>query len=68
MVNVHCKFHVVTNCLLQGDPLKALPRHVTFTQNDETCGSIEPLQPYPIVAAHALIQIGTTVISAFVYR
>jgi hypothetical protein len=33
-------------------------------QNDETNVSIEFLQPYPVVAADALLEIGTTVISA----
>jgi hypothetical protein len=31
-------------------------------QNDETNGSIEFLQPYPVVAADALLEIGTAVI------
>jgi hypothetical protein len=33
-------------------------------QNDETNGNIEFLQPYPVVAADALFEIGTAVISA----
>jgi hypothetical protein len=33
-------------------------------QNDETNGNIEFLKPYPVVAADALLQIGTAVISA----
>jgi hypothetical protein len=36
-----------------------------FTQkNDETNGNIEFLQKYPVVAANALLEIGTAVISA----
>jgi hypothetical protein len=31
-------------------------------QNDETNGNIEFLQPYPVVAADALFEIGTAVI------
>jgi hypothetical protein len=31
-------------------------------QNDETNGNIEFLQPYPVVAADALLEIGTAVI------
>jgi hypothetical protein len=42
--------------------------HVTreplHAQNDETNGSIEFLQSYPVVAADALLEIGTAVISA----
>jgi hypothetical protein len=37
------------------------PRH---SRNDETNGNIEFLQPYPVVAADALLEIGTAVISA----
>jgi hypothetical protein len=33
-------------------------------QNDQTNDNIEFLQPYPVVAADALLEIGTTVISA----
>jgi hypothetical protein len=33
-------------------------------RNDETFGNIEFLQPYPVVAADALLEIGTAVISA----
>jgi hypothetical protein len=35
-----------------------------YAQNDETNGNIEFLQPYPVVAADALLEIGTVVISA----
>jgi hypothetical protein len=35
-----------------------------LAQNDETNGNIEFLQPYPVVAAEALLEIGTAVISA----
>jgi hypothetical protein len=34
------------------------------TQNDETSGYIDLLQLYPVVAADALLEIGTAVISA----
>jgi hypothetical protein len=33
-------------------------------QNDETIGNIEFLQPYPVVAADALLEIGRNIISA----
>jgi hypothetical protein len=33
-------------------------------QNDETDGNIEFLQPYPAVAADALLEVGAAVISA----
>jgi hypothetical protein len=33
-------------------------------KNHETNGNIEFLQPYPVVAADALVEIGTAVISA----
>jgi hypothetical protein len=35
-----------------------------ISQNDGTNSNIEFWQPYPIVAADALLEIGTTVISA----
>jgi hypothetical protein len=45
--------------------LKRNPTHELLrAQNDETNGNIEFLQPYPIVAADALLEIGTAVISA----
>jgi hypothetical protein len=33
-------------------------------KNDETSGNIELLQQYPVVAADALLKVGTVVISA----
>jgi hypothetical protein len=35
-----------------------------YAQNYDTNGSIEFLQPYPVVAADAVLEIGTTVVSA----
>jgi len=34
-------------------------------KEDKTNGNIEFLQPYPVVAADALLEIGTAVIPAF---
>jgi hypothetical protein len=47
--------------------VKRNPDYYTWTpwgKNDETNGNIEFLQPYPVVAADALLEIGTAVISA----
>jgi hypothetical protein len=35
-----------------------------YAQNDETNGNIEFLQPYPVVAADALLETGTALNSA----
>jgi hypothetical protein len=43
---------------------KLLTHETLHAQNDKTNGSIEFEQPYPVVAADALLQIGTAVISA----
>jgi hypothetical protein len=49
--------------------LKLSPNYYTRTpsaQNHETNGNIEFLQPYPVVTADVLLEIGTAVISAVV--
>jgi hypothetical protein len=49
-----------TGCFI----LNATQTHeILHAQNDETNGNIEFLQPYPVVAAAALLEIGTAVIS-----
>jgi hypothetical protein len=53
---------------IQSVPFKTKPQLFTYkplhAQNDETNGSVEFLQPYPMVAADALLEEGTVVISA----
>jgi hypothetical protein len=55
VVTVYRLFHLKFN------PITYKPLHA---QNDETNGSIEFLQPYPVVAAETMLEIGTAVISA----
>jgi hypothetical protein len=52
-----------TGCSIQNATLTIThePLHI---QNDETDVNIEFLQPYPVVAADALLEIGTATISA----
>jgi hypothetical protein len=45
---------------LKRNPITHKPLHA---QDDETNGSTELLQPYPVVAAGELLEIGTAVIS-----
>jgi hypothetical protein len=49
-------FHLTCNPNCYSEPL--------HEQKDETNGNIEFLQPYPVVAADALLEIGTAIISA----
>jgi hypothetical protein len=50
-------------CIIQNATLTTTHEHL-HAQNDETRGSTEFLQPYPILTDDALLEIGTVVISA----
>jgi hypothetical protein len=51
-------------CSIQKNTTVTTTHEPLHARNDETSGSIEFLQPYPVVAADALFEIGTAVISA----
>jgi hypothetical protein len=58
-------------CIVQVFHSNRNPNYYTqhlHAQNDETSGNIELLQPYPIVITDPVLEISTTVISAFFAR